>query len=70
MSNTITVRLPDDLADWLRKTAKKHSVSASEIVREQLQKARSCCLHSKFLHDAGKIDGPADLSTRKGFSRE
>ena len=34
MSNTITVRLPDDLAQWLNQTARKTGVPKGRIVRE------------------------------------
>ncbi|MBZ5584695.1 MAG: BrnA antitoxin family protein [Acidobacteriia bacterium] len=68
MSNTITVRLPEDLAEWLDATARRMGVPRGRIVRAQLEKAR----HEKkrpFLKLAGAVTGPADLSTRKGFSR-
>ena len=37
MGNTITVRLPAELADWLRDTARKTGVPQGRIVREQLE---------------------------------
>jgi hypothetical protein len=67
MRNTITVRLPDDLADWLQGVAAKTGVSQGKIIREQLEKARDA-KPREFLRLAGKISGPADLSSRKGFS--
>ena len=69
MSNTITVRLSDDLAEWLEATAAKTGVSQGSIIREQLEKARA---HESqtFLRLAGKVSGPASLSTRKGFARK
>jgi predicted transcriptional regulator len=69
MSNTLTVRLPEELAEWLDQTARKSGVSRSRIVRIELEKARSSSKRP-FLRLAGKIEGPADLSTRKGFSRK
>ena len=69
MSNTITVRLPDDVAEWLNETSRKTGVPKGQIIREQLDKARSA-EERPFLRLAGTIAGPADLSKRKGFSRK
>jgi predicted transcriptional regulator len=69
MSNTITVRLPEDLAQWLELAARKTGLPKGRIVREELQKARNSA-NRPFLHLAGAIAGPSDLSMRKGFSRK
>jgi predicted transcriptional regulator len=69
MSNTITVRLPDDLAEWLDETARKAGVPKGRIIREELEKGRNS-ERRPFLRLAGTVSGPADLSTRKGFSRK
>ena len=69
MSNTLTVRIPEDLAQWLEETARKSGVPKGRIIREELEKARKA--ESKpFLRLAGTVAGPANLSTRKGFSRK
>jgi len=39
-----------------------------QIVREQLKKAKAERRKRRSLGLAGKINGPADLSERKGFS--
>jgi predicted DNA-binding protein len=67
MRNTLTIRLPDDLAEWLKNTAANAGVPQGVIVREQLEKARSRS-EQPFMRLAGKVTGPADLSSRKGFS--
>jgi predicted transcriptional regulator len=69
MSNTLTVRIPDDLAQWLDETARKSGVPKGRIVRDELEKARKA-EGKPFLRLAGTIAGPANLSTRKGFSRK
>jgi predicted transcriptional regulator len=69
MSNTITVRLPEDLAQWLELAARKTGLPKGRIVREELQKARNSA-NRPFLQLAGAIAGPSDLSMRKGFSRK
>ena len=69
MSNTLTVRLPEDVAKWLDETARKSGVPRGRIVREELERARAA-KGQPFLQLAGAVDGPVDLSTRKGFSRK
>jgi len=69
MSNTITVRLPDDLAKWLDQTAREAGLPKGRIFREELEKARNAA-GRPFLRHAGAIAGPSDLSMRKGFSRK
>jgi predicted transcriptional regulator len=69
MSNTITVRLPEDLAEWLETVARKAGIPKGRIVREELEKARNAAKRP-FLRWAGAITGPSDLSMRKGFSRK
>jgi predicted transcriptional regulator len=68
MSKTLTVRLSQDLAQWLDQTARTMGVPRSRIVRMELDRARKSA-KKPFLHLAGTIEGPRDLSTRKGFSR-
>jgi predicted DNA binding CopG/RHH family protein len=68
-SNTITIRLPEDLAQWLELAARKAGLPKGRIVREELEKARSSA-NRPFLRLAGAVDGPAGLSMRKGFSRK
>jgi hypothetical protein len=69
MSNTITVRLPEGLAEWLETTARKTGIAKGRIVREELEKARIAGKRP-FLRWAGAIAGPSGLSMRKGFSRK
>jgi len=69
MGNTLTVRLPEDLAEWLDEAARTAGVSRSRIVKMELERARKSSKRP-FLRLAGAVKGPADLSTRKGFSRK
>ncbi len=67
-SNTITVRLPEDLAVWLEAAARKAGLPRGRIIREQLGLARR--RHDQpFLHLAGSVEGGRDLSARKGFTK-
>lgn len=69
MGNTITVRLPEDLAEWLDSASRKAGVPRGRIVRDQLELARKR-EKQPFLRLAGSVDGPRDLSSRKGFSKK
>ena len=69
MSNTLTVRLSQDLAEWLEQAARKSGLSRGGIVRMELERARKSSKRP-FLRLAGAVEGPANLSTRKGFSRK
>ena len=69
MSHTITVRLNQDLAEWVEQTAAKTGVSQGQLIREQLEKARSENPAKPFMRFAGVVRGlPKSLSRRKGFS--
>ena len=68
MGHTITVRMDEELADWLEETARSTGRSQGEIVREQLERARSERKQGRFMRLAGCVDGARDLSSRKGFS--
>ncbi len=69
MSNTLTVRLPEDLAEWLAQTAKQSGVPRGRIVRNELERARKSSKPA-FMRLAGVVDGARDLSMRKGFSKK
>jgi len=68
MGNTITVRVPEHLAEWLAETSRKTGLPVGKIIREQLEKVRQESREPRFLRHAGKISGPRNLSSRKGFS--
>ena len=68
MSHTLTIRLHEDLAEWVETTAKAMGVSQGRLIREQLEKARREDLHSRrYMRLAGSVRLAPDLSTRKGF---
>ena len=69
MGQTITVRLTKELADWLEQTAAKTGLSQGRVVRDQLERARAAASSQAFMRLAGVVQGPRDLSKRKGFSR-
>jgi Ribbon-helix-helix domain len=70
MSNTmLTLRVPEELAEWLAEVSKKTGIPVGRLVREQLEKARMEENQPPFMRHAGAVSGPRDLSARKGFSR-
>jgi hypothetical protein len=69
MSQTITVRLGKELSSWLEETSSRTGLSQGQIVREQLEKAKTTKVDKPFMRLAGSIRGlPRDLSQRKGYS--
>ena len=70
MTHTITVRLTEELERWLDKLSRETGIPKGQIIREQLEKARSATKGRKFMRLAGTVEGPPDLSSRKGYSRK
>ncbi|HEV2210164.1 MAG TPA: hypothetical protein VG167_15400 [Verrucomicrobiae bacterium] len=68
MSHTITIRLNKELATWLEQAAASTGISQGQLVRDQLEKAKSAASAQSFLRLAGALRGPKDLSRRKGYS--
>ena len=70
MSQTLTIRLTEELLAWLKETSRKTGIPVGRLVRQQLETARSQGGTQRFLRHAGAIrGGPPDVSSRKGFSR-
>jgi hypothetical protein len=68
MNQAITIQVPAELSEWLDTEAKRSGVSQGKFVRDQLLKARSETHSKKFMKLAGTVNGPKNLSQRKGFS--
>ncbi len=68
MSNTITVRLPGELVQWLEEESRTTGLPKGQIVRQQLEQLRTKKSRQPFLDLAGSIEGAQDLSRKKGFS--
>lgn len=70
MSQTLTIRLTDELLSWLKETSRRTGVPMGRLIREQLESAKSNGGKQKFMRHLGAIGGvPPDLSSRKGYSR-
>lgn len=67
MSNTITIRLPEELDQWLEKESKRTGLPKGRIVREHLELSRTRKARQPFLDLAGSVEGAPGLSRRRGF---
>ena len=71
MSNTLTIRLPKDLLERLRRVSRRTGLPVGRVVRESLENTLSHEQTNPLLKFAGVIKGgPSNVSSRKGFSRE
>lgn len=70
MSTTLTVRLPDDSLEWIRRRSKETALAKGRLVKEAIDIVREQHEEKKpSLELAGSLDGPRNLSQRKGFSK-
>ena len=69
MSSTISVRLPDELNQWLGEESRRTGLPKGQIVREQLDLSRTRKLRQPFLDLAGSVEGEPGLSRKRGFQR-
>ena len=70
MSNTITIRLSDELLGWLERLSEQTGLPIGRLIRQQLESAKAASGQQRFLRHAGVFNGPPDLSSRKGYSRK
>jgi hypothetical protein len=69
MSTSITIRLPEELDQWLAEESRKTGLPKGRIVREQLELSRTRQARQPFLDLAGSIEGKPGLSQKRGFER-
>jgi predicted DNA-binding protein len=55
MSRTITIRLTEELADWLKERSRKTGIPMAGIVREQLESARLNSGKQRFMKHIGAL---------------
>ena len=73
MSNTLTIRLPEELLERLREKSRITGLPAGRLVRMSLEEtlAKEKDKDAPWRKYAGILkDGPPDLSSRKGYSRK
>lgn len=71
MSNTLTIRVPEDLLKRLREKSRRTGLPVGKVVREFVEAGLSDEGNQQVWKKyAGIIKGgPRDVSSRKGFSR-
>lgn len=74
MSNTLTIRLPEELLERLRAKSRRTGLPVGRVVRQFVESALLQDVPGKDNQAWRKYvgivkGGPRDLSTRKGFSR-
>ena len=71
MSNTLTVRLPEELLQQLRRRARRAGLPVGRVVRQSIENTLAQDENIRLLEFAGLIKGgPRDLSSGNGFSRK
>jgi hypothetical protein len=75
MSNTLTIRLSEELLQRLREKSRRAGIPMGQIVRRFLESGLSQDALGKKNQAWRKYvgifkDGPPDLSSRKGYSRK
>lgn len=70
MSNTLTIRLPEEMLEWLKETSRTTGIPVGRLIREKLEAAKEESGKQRFMRHAGSISGAPDLSARKGYSRK
>ncbi|MGD0988016.1 MAG: ribbon-helix-helix domain-containing protein [Candidatus Sulfotelmatobacter sp.] len=68
MSNTLTVRLPEELQRRLREKSRRTGLPIGKIVRDSIENALAKD-EPAWMKYAGTFSGPKNLSSRKGYSR-
>ena len=70
MSNTLTIRLPEEVLEKLKETSRRTGIPMGRLVRESLETTLTQKKKNPLMKFAGVIKGgPKNLSSRKGFSR-
>jgi predicted DNA-binding protein len=70
MSNTLTIRLPEELLERLREKSRRTGLPMGRVVRQSLEAALEPDVNQAWRKYAGILkDGPPNLSSRKGYSR-
>jgi hypothetical protein len=50
--------------------SRETGIPKGQFIREQLERVRVNTKQKRFMRLAGVIDGPPDLSSRKGYARK
>ena len=69
MSNTLTIRLSEELLKRLREKSRRTGLPVGRVVRESLESTLGDENEPAWMKYAGTMTGPKNLSSRKGYSR-
>lgn len=69
MSTTISIRLPEELDQWLEEESRRTGLPKGRIVRQHLEASRTREACQPFLELAGSVEGTPGLSRKRGFQR-
>jgi predicted transcriptional regulator len=69
MSNTLTIRLPQELLERLHEKARRAGLPVNRVVRNSLEITLTEDSEPAWMKYAGTVSGPRNLSSRKGYSR-
>jgi len=67
MGNTLTIRLPKDLSDWLDNASREAGVPRGRLIRMELERVRRTGVQKPFMKHLGSLDLEPDASMRKGL---
>lgn len=71
MSNTITIRLPEEVIRRLREKSRRTGLPVNRVVRQAVEDSLIEGAEPAWKKYVGIVKGgPRNLSSRKGFSRE
>jgi len=69
MSNTLTIRLSEELLKRSRGKSRRTGLPVGRVVRESLESTLGDENEPAWMKYAGTMTGPKNLSSRKGYSR-
>lgn len=69
MRTTLSIRLPDELDQWLEEESRRTGLPKGVIVRQHLEASRTRKACQPFLDLAGSVEGKPGLSRKKGFQK-
>jgi predicted DNA-binding protein len=71
MSNTVTIRLPEELLERLREKSRSTGLPLGRVVRQSLETTLGGEDSNPLLQFSGLIKGgPRNVSSRKGYSQK
>jgi len=70
MGRKLSLRLTEELLDWVKATSRRTGIPMARVIRERLEEVKATEGQQTFMRHVGVISGAPDLSSRKGYSRQ